>query len=75
MTNYMTNREWSTWKRRLTIAQKKTPHDVLEVCRAFFDREEDVALPDDWARFQRAADDATFQLQRESGSGFFARSW
>lgn len=75
MTNYMTNNEWSTWKRRLTIAQKKTPHDVLDVCAAFFAREQDVALPDDWARFQRAADDASFQLQREGRTGLFAGSW
>ncbi len=65
MTDYMTKQEWSTWKRRLTIAQKQGPDAVLKVCAAFFRRErEGVALPDDWARFSRAEDDARFSVQR-----------
>lgn len=67
MTAYMSNTEWSGWKRKLTIAQKKGPEAVVEVCRAFFARESEVCLPDDWARFQRAAEDAQFELRRVSG--------
>ncbi len=61
---YMSNREWSTWKRRLTVAQKQGPAAVVKVEEAFMAREQDVALPDDWARFQRAGDDARFELAR-----------
>jgi len=69
--NHMSNREWSTWKRRLTIATKKKPSDVITVCDAFFAREDDVCLPDDWARFERARDDAKLALQRQGRTAFW----
>lgn len=61
---YMTSREWSTWKRRLTIAKKNGPDAVVKVCNAFFAREDDVSLPDDWHLFNIARDDAEFELRR-----------
>ncbi len=64
MTGYMSNREWSTWKRRLTIAKKTSPEAVLSICDRFMAREDDVALPDGWALFQRAEEDAQFELRR-----------
>lgn len=72
MTDYMTKREWTTWKTRLTKAQNRAKREnteeawdaVMDVSDAFFAREDDVALPDDWTRFSRAFEDARFAVAR-----------
>lgn len=66
---YMSNREWSTWKRRLTVAQKQGPAAVVKVEEAFMARADDVVLPDDWARFRRAGNDAWLELSRTGRLG------
>ena len=70
MGNYMDNKEWSTWKRRLTIAKKKGAQEVIEVCEAFFRREADdhVCLPDDWHRFNIALEDARLEQRRATNT-------
>ncbi len=60
----MSKQEWSTWKRRLTLAKKVGPAAVIRVCDALMDRGDDVVLPDDWRIFQSAADDARWELRR-----------
>ncbi len=58
------------FKSALTRAQNtKDPHKILAACAEFFDyyeRAESEPFPDDWHRWERAKDDATFALQRES---------
>lgn len=69
MTQYMSKNEWSSWKRKLTIAKKKSPEAVIEVCNGFFAREDEgVCLPDDWHRFNIAREDAQFDLRRNQHS-------
>jgi hypothetical protein len=71
MSEYMSNREWSTWKRRLTIAKKKSPQHVVNVCESFLKREQFVCLPDDWHRFNIALGDARLEVRREAGAGMW----
>lgn len=55
------------FKTRLTRAQNsKDPLKVLAECRRFRDyyRTSDEPMPDFWARWQNAADDAYFELVR-----------
>lgn len=62
---YMSNKEWSSWKRKLTIAKKKGPEAVVKVCEEFFAREDEgYCLPDDWHIFNIAREDAQFELRR-----------
>jgi hypothetical protein len=67
MTTYLTQKEFSAAKGRLTRAQKRGPLDVIaEVRKTIGDwNERGVAWPDDWARWQRAYDDALMAAQRE----------
>ena len=69
VSNYMSSQEWSTWKRRLASAKKKTPQDVIDVCEAFFKRESDdhVCLlwrQNDWYQFNTALDAARLEQRR-----------
>jgi len=51
-------------KSNVTRAKNRGDHaKVIEVCTATLDRFEDVGFPDDWAFFQRAADDATSAIR------------
>ena len=55
------------FKSALTRAQnKKDPAAILAECKRFRDyyRDSVEPLPDSWARWQRAADDAYFDLLR-----------
>lgn len=70
---YMTKGEWSGWKRKLTNAKKKGPDAVIAVCDTFLEQT-DVVLPDDWAHFQRAKDDAMF-AQKRQGIRTMGHSW
>lgn len=65
MTNYtLTQREFSALKSKLTKAINSGDHERVIACRneafAIFERK---GYPDDWARWERAADDARFALR------------
>jgi hypothetical protein len=55
-------------KSKLTRAQNsKDPYKVLAEVRKFSSYYNSISepLPDDWSRWQRAADDAVYELQRK----------
>lgn len=63
-TTYLTNRQFAAAKAALTRAMKKGPEATLdEVAKRFavWDAQ-NVAYPDDWHRWNRAADDAQLML-------------
>lgn len=66
------SRSYSQQKAALTRAKKQGPVDVIEeVARAFAEFDSPTGYwPDDWSRWQRAGDDARFQLQLLSGFGW-----
>lgn len=53
-------------KAALTRATKKGPQAVIAACDAAFAGFETGMWPDDWSMWQRAKDDATFELRRAS---------
>lgn len=63
--SYLTRAQFANAKRRLTVAKKKSPEAVIaEVDRTFAEWDAgNYAWPDDWARWQRAKDDAEFALR------------
>lgn len=65
MTRYLTRTEYANAKRRLTNAKKKGAEAVVEEVDRTFARWDalDYAWPDDWARWQRAKDDAELALR------------
>lgn len=67
MAGYVSKREFSTLKGRLTRAiNSKDPAKVIAECDHAFAVFGDRAWPDDWARWQRAKDDALFEQRRRS---------
>lgn len=56
-------------KAALTRAQKKGPEAVIQEVYKFFEDFNNAALPlpDDWYRWQRAADDAEMEIRRKEG--------
>ena len=64
-------KKYVQFKSKLTRAiNSKDPEKVLTEVKAFEDyyKQSKDGIPDDWARWQRAADDATVKLKR--GYGF-----
>jgi hypothetical protein len=64
-TQYLTKQQFSNAKRRLTIALRSgdARKVIAEVDATFADwNDGDYAYPDDWARWQRARDDAEMAL-------------
>jgi hypothetical protein len=60
---YLTQKQYSAAKGRLTRAKKKGPEAVIaEVERTFLDWE-GYAWPDDWRRWESAKEDAEFELR------------
>lgn len=61
------NRLCRLHKGRLTRATKKGPEAVLVAVDAFYEAFDaaHLPLPDDWARWDRAASDARFELARK----------
>lgn len=41
---------------------------VADAFKAYYERPDAEPYPDDWSRWQRAREDALFQLQRQSAS-------
>jgi hypothetical protein len=68
--NYLTKQQFAQAKARLTRAIKKGPQAVIdEVNRTY--REWDngnFAYPDDWHRWERARDDAQYEIARTRGA-------
>jgi len=64
MTNYLTKRQMSTYKGRLTRAQKKGPQAVHDtVVQTFREWDQgDYAWPDAWHTWNIAYQDACLQL-------------
>lgn len=60
--------KFRSFKTRLTrVMNKKDWHGVLREAASFRDYYRDSAepMPDDWSRWQRAADDAFYALRRQ----------
>lgn len=57
----LTQREFVTLKRRLTIAKKKGPEAVIAECGHALSVFEDKGYPDSWHRWVNARDDAELQ--------------
>jgi len=66
----LTKGEYRGAKSRLTRAQKtNNPETILKVAKKCLALFEEKGYPDDWSNWQRAADDASFAMQR--GGGFW----
>lgn len=66
MPNYLTQKQFSAAKGRLTRAVNSgDPQRVIDTVTTQYDEWEhgDFAWPDDWARWQRAKDDAEWRLR------------
>lgn len=65
---YLTKAEYAQAKRRLTVATKQGPQAVIDCVNHQFTQWDTAgkAYPDDWHRWERARDDAQYQLQREA---------
>jgi len=60
--------KWRSFKTRLTRLQNKKDHTkIIALWREFevYYNSSNEPWPDDWSRFQRAADDAQFALRFE----------
>lgn len=68
MTNYLSKQQYSQAKARLTRAKKKGPRAVIAEVSATFNAWDDggYAWPDDWSRWQIAAEDAEYELMRSA---------
>lgn len=69
--NAVAQTKFRSFKTRLSrVLNKKDWHGVLREAKAFRDYYASSAepMPDDWHRWQRAADDAFFALRREGGN-------
>lgn len=68
MTNYLSKQEYANDKRALTrtinLYMEADPQRVIDHAEGTMRswEERGLAFPDDWARWQRAADDARFKL-------------
>lgn len=64
-------KDYQNFKRNLTRAiNSKNPLRVLTECNkfdAYFGRSDGPPYPDDWSRWQRAREDANYQIAREKG--------
>ena len=66
MTEYIDKKTWRSQRTRLTRAiNSGDPIRVLRVVRDVRREWEGYVWPDDWARFQRASDDALYRLEQE----------
>lgn len=61
----LTKKQLSAERRRLTVAQKSgDPRKVLQACSSAFELFERCGFPDCWSRWERAKEDARFELER-----------
>ena len=64
MTEYVTRREFTTQKARLTRAKNSGPLAVLVAVEKTLDEWQGKAWPDDWHRWRAALDDAFYAAVR-----------
>jgi len=68
----LTQAELTKLRAALTRAKNsKDPQKVIRTCNAALARFEQVGYPDCWSNWQRAKDDAEFELQRSRPGRFF----
>lgn len=61
----LTQKEYRNLKSRLTrVINKKDPEKIIAECQYAINLFAERGYPDDWARWQRALDDAMFSKQR-----------
>lgn len=65
MSDYtLTQTEFTSLKRKLTIAKKKGPQAVIKACDEALAIFVQKGYPDSWSDWERAHDDAQFELNR-----------